>query len=302
MADDLQRVFLWGVPRSMSTALLKCLSFADGIQILNQPYAVAHYIGPKAERPEPNPNDALLTNVVAVYERVRKESDMSEVEGIDYRLMSKEWIRDHLLEAPYPGKKVFLCREQAQYLHGRYDLLPKGFKYSFLIRHPYKVFRSLKKFLTQIYGDFPDMRALPPLAFPPGACFKELFDLVEYVRENVDPHPTILDADDLLHDPEGILSAYCTRMGIPYSSKLLTWEAGDKITSRWVKIKGVGVANKAQGFYRHAFESECFEKPTPVPDPASLQEDVRACAEMSMGYYESLHHERIKASADTEEP
>ncbi|XP_022094790.1 branched-chain-amino-acid aminotransferase-like protein 1 [Acanthaster planci] len=280
----------------MSTALLKCLSYVDGVQIVNQPYASAFCGGPQAVRPEPNPDDKLLTKIVAEWDKIKQESETAEVEGIMPSVMTMEWIRDNLLQASYPDKKVLLCRDQAHYLKGRYDMLPQGFKYSFLIRHPYKVFRSWKKLLTDIWGDFPDMRSLPSLAFPPGVGFKELFELVQYVKENFDPHPTILDADDLLQDPAGILSTYCAKMGIPYSSKLLSWKSGHEITSTWLMSKVVSVANKGQGFYKRAFESDRFEKPTPVPDLASLPADARACAEMSMEYYESLHHERIIAS------
>ncbi|XP_022094776.1 uncharacterized protein LOC110981482 [Acanthaster planci] len=298
MADDIQRVFLWGISRSMSTALLKCLSYAEGIQIINQPYASAFYTGPQAERPELNQNDKLLNKIVATYDKLSEDSEKAKVRGLAPSLMSLERIRDDLLQAQYSDKKVLLCRDQAHYLKGRYDMLPRGFKYSFLIRHPYKVARSLKKLLLGIFGDFPNMRELPLLAFPPGCGFKDLFDLVEYVRENIDPHPTILDTDDLLQDPARILSTYCSRMGIPYSSKMLSWETGNEITKTWIMCKEIVLCNESQEFYKRAFESERFGKPTPIPDPASLPEDVRACAEESMKYYESLYRERITASVE----
>ncbi|XP_022094777.1 uncharacterized protein LOC110981483 [Acanthaster planci] len=296
MTDELQRVFLWGVSRSMSTAVLKCLSYVDGIQIVNQPYATAFYHGSHATRPEPDPNDKLLNKVLALREKIAEKGEKAEGEGIAPSFLSLQGIRDEILQAHYPDKKVLLCRDQAHYLNGQYDLLPCGFKYSFLIRHPYKVFRSWKKHLTAVVGDSPDMRALPSLIFPPGRGFKELFELVQYVKENIDPHPAILDADDLLEDPAGLLSTYCARMGIPYASKLLFWDPGDEITNTWIMSKSVSVSNGSFGFYKHAFESEKFDKPTPVPDPASLPADVRACAEMSMMYYENLHRERIVAS------
>ncbi|XP_022094791.1 branched-chain-amino-acid aminotransferase-like protein 2 [Acanthaster planci] len=284
----------------MSTAVLKCLSYVDGIQIVNQPYATAFYYGPQAIRPEPDPNDIFLTKVLALRERIAEEGEKAELGGLAPSSMSFKGIRDEILQASYPDKKFLLCRDQAQYLDGRYDLLPRGFKYSFLIRHPYKVFRSWKKHLTVIMGDFPDMRALPSLIFPPGRGFKELFELVQHVKENIDPHPAILDADDLLQDPAGILSTYCARMGMPYSSKLLYWEPGDEITNTWIMCKVLSVSNGLLDFYKHAFESKRFDKPGPVPDPASLAEDVRACAEESMKYYESLYRERIVASPQSE--
>ena len=296
MADDLHRVFLWGVSRSMSTAVLKCLSYIDRIQIINQPYASAFYVGPQAERPRFNPNDYFVKEIVETYDKLIQEGEMAEVSGLAPSSMTLERIRDDLLQASYPDKKILLCRDQAHYLRGRHDMLPRGFKYSFLIRHPYKVASSFKKLLLGEFGDFPDMRALPLLAFPPGCGFKDLFDLIQYVKENIDPRPTILDADDLLQDPVGILSTYCARMGIPYSSKLLSWEAGAEITNTWIECKTVSLANTSQEYYKGALESQRFGKPTPIPDPASLPEDVRACAEMSMKFYESLHRERITAS------
>ena len=296
MADELQRVFLWGVSRSMSTALLKCLSYVDGIQIVNQPYATAHFNGSDRVRPAPDPDDKLLNKFLAQSDEFTEEAERAPGNWLPPSSMSLQKIRDDLLESSYPDKKVLFCRDQAPYLDGRYDMLPRGFKYSFLIRHPHKVFRSWRKYLTAIVGEFSDMRTLPPIVFPQGRGFKELFELVQYVKENIDPHPIILDADDLLQDPAGILSTYCARMGMPYSSKLLSWEAGAEITNTWIECKTVSLANTSQEYYKGALESQRFGKPTPIPDPASLPEDVRACAEISMEYYQYLYSERITAS------
>lgn len=35
---------------------------------------------------------------------------------------------------------------------------------------------------------------------------------------------TVIDADDLLDNPEGIISAYCKEVGIEYSPKMLIWD------------------------------------------------------------------------------
>ncbi|XP_038071576.1 branched-chain-amino-acid aminotransferase-like protein 2 [Patiria miniata] len=294
MADGLRRACLWSMPRSVSTAMVKCLSYVDGIQVVNQLYAVGHYMGVTGELPEPDPNNSTVCQILDTIRRFDVEKDKAS--GIDYTMLSYQWIRDEVLEASYPDKKLLLCRDQAQYLNGRYDMLPRGFKHSFLIRHPIRVFRSYKTFLANMWGcEIPDMRALPPIAFPSGCGFKELYDLAEYVRENIDPSPVILDADDLLQDPAGILSTYCSRMGIPYSDNLLSWQAdGDDITKTWIMGNIVQASNRRNGFYKRAFESVGFEEPSLLPDLASLPDDVQACVEYSMDYYERLHRERIK--------
>ncbi|XP_038066880.1 branched-chain-amino-acid aminotransferase-like protein 1 [Patiria miniata] len=297
MADEPNRVFLWSIPRSVSTAIVKCLSYVDGIQIVNHLYASGHYMGVNGELPEPDPSNPTVCQILDVTRRLIDEVQRDKASGIDYTLLSYQWIRDEVLEASYPNKKLLLCRDQAQYLHGRYDMLPRGFKYSFLIRHPIRVFRSYKTYLANMWGcEFPDMRTLPPIAFPPGCGYKELFDLFEYVGKNIDPSPVILDADDLLQDPAGILSTYCSKMGIPYSDKLLSWQAdGDNITKTWIMSNSIGASNRMQGYYyKRAFESVGFVKTSPLPDLASLPDDVQACVEYSLDYYERLHRERIK--------
>ncbi|XP_022105946.1 branched-chain-amino-acid aminotransferase-like protein 2 [Acanthaster planci] len=292
MADELNRVFLWGIPRSLTTVFIKCLSYVDGIQIATQLYADAFYFGPDAKRPVTTPHHPMGPKLNALLDGIYKSKVAAS--GVDPSLMSLESIR-RILEAPYPGKKVFLCKDQAQYLDGRYDMLPKGFKYSFIIRHPNKVFPSYKKHVlgAQIADD---MRTWPPIVLPPGRCYKELCDLVEYVRENIEPSPVILDADDLLQDPAGILSTYCSKMGIPYSSKLLSWKPGRDITSTWVGTKICMSVDEKDPAYRNVFESEGFIRPSPIPDLDSLPDDVQACVRYSIGYYEDLHRQRIVAS------
>ncbi|XP_038066934.1 branched-chain-amino-acid aminotransferase-like protein 2 [Patiria miniata] len=295
MADELNRVFLWGLPRSMSTAFLKCMSNVDGVQIATQLYADAHYYGPDAKLPIGGPQDPMGSKMKELLETNYKKSQMS-ISGSDPSVMSLESIRG-ILEAPYPGKKVLFCKDQAQFLDGRYDMLPRGFKYSFLIRHPNRVLLSYRKYLLGYWGDFTDMRSLPPILSPPGCGYKELYDLFEHVRENIDPSPVILDADDLLQDPAGILSTYCSKMGVPYSDKLLSWEAGEDVLEQWIGTK-ICMVNTHAHAYKRVFASEGFGAPAPVPGLDSLPDDVQACAQFSMQYYEHLHHRRIVVNSD----
>ena len=42
--------------------------------------------------------------------------------------------------------------------------------------------------------------------------------------------PLVIDADDLIANPCRILRGYCERVGLPYSTSMLTWDAGAKQT------------------------------------------------------------------------
>lgn len=52
---------------------------------------------------------------------------------------------------------------------------------------------------------------------------------------------TVVDADDLLDNPEGIIKAYCKEVGIEYNSSMLNWdteEAHQKAKDAFEKWKG----------------------------------------------------------------
>ena len=40
--EDQVCVFLWALPRSVSTAMTKCMSFVEGVQIWHEPYLTSH--------------------------------------------------------------------------------------------------------------------------------------------------------------------------------------------------------------------------------------------------------------------
>ncbi|XP_022084378.1 branched-chain-amino-acid aminotransferase-like protein 2 [Acanthaster planci] len=296
MSDNMNRVFLWCVPRTVSTAFLKCISFVEGLQVVNEPYQCAFHAGPEGKRSKLNLSDPVDKRTAEVLDNVSVDE---EVRGFDDKICTYGWIRDELLEASHPDKKILFCKDMAFYIDAKYHMLPKGFRHSFLIRHPAKVFPSWRKMLLKTLGEpcakyMDNLQELPEYLFPPGCGFKEQCDLLEYVERHLDKEPIILDADDLLADPPGILSAYCHKMGIPYSPDLLSWEAGGAIADTWITSKVIAFANKLGGFYDDALQSVGFWSPEPPPVIQSLPVDVQACVEASMEYYEKLHSRRIK--------
>ncbi|XP_022104346.1 branched-chain-amino-acid aminotransferase-like protein 2 [Acanthaster planci] len=251
MADSMSRMFLWCVPRTCSTVLLKCLSFVQGLQVVNQPYYCAYFIGPEGKKSDwPDMNDPVDKRLFETYYHASSNDDR----GFDEKNCTYGWIRDQILEASYRDKTILLCKDMAHYLNSRYNELPGDFKYSFLIRHPVKVHLSWKKYLEKLLPSLTnDIQSLPEYIFPAGRGFKELYELVMYVEKHLGQDPVIIDSDDLLADPEGILSAYCREMGIPYSRELLSWDSSDSVTKTWITPKILMNANKVAGFFDKAF-------------------------------------------------
>ena len=300
MSDNLNRVFLWCVPRTVSTALTKCLSFVEGLQVVNEPYESAFRSGPESKTI--NLDNPLIKRMGELIDHDTPCDE--EIRGFDESVCTYSFIRDDLLEASDKEIKIIFCKDMAYYLDANYHMLPKGFKYSFLIRHPAKVVLSCKQLIQKVFGEsytpeMVDLRKVPDCIFPVGCGFKELYDLVEYVEKNLDQEAVIIDSDDLLSDPPGILSAYCLKMGIPYKPELLSWEAGGAVSEKWIVSKAMVIANRSIGYFDKAFQSTGFQSLEPTPAIQSLPADVQACVRASMGYYEKLHEKRIKCSSNS---
>ena len=186
----------------------------------------------------------------------------------------------------------------------RLEFLPKGYRHLFLIRHPLKVFPSWKKsfsgFAPNLSPNELFLENLPVNLFPTGYGYKENAELADYVKEKLHQEPIIIDADDLLRDPKGILSAVFKEIGLPFDEKILHWEAGDAVTQQWTMPREFLEANRFAGLYKDALDSSCFLKPKPLPDRSSISPDLLRLIDASMPYYERLYKERLSAWDDSD--
>ena len=118
----------------------------------------------------------------------------------------------------------------------------RKFHFTFLIRHPRSsvpsYFRCTVPPLDEVTGFYEYM--------PSEAGYYELRRIFDYLRSigHVGPHISgqenkvaatngqsncidvcVVDADDLLDNPSGIIEAYCKSVGLQYDSKMLDWSA-----------------------------------------------------------------------------
>ena len=213
----------------------------------------------------------------------------------DDTLCTYSWVKQ-TLEAEYPGKSCVICHDQAFCLEKRYQDLPSGYRHTFLIRHPHKLFPSWKKgnlslrpsFKHRPFGDYPTL--------PSRYGYGELHDLFEYVQASgAEAQPIIIDVDDLQRNPEGILRQYCHLLGIPYNDQLLYWDSGSTVTKSWIISKATYELNiRNVGFYKEALKSCQFHPPTAIPSREALDADLLPLIDASMPYYMKLHSLRIK--------
>ena len=134
----------------------------------------------------------------------------------------------------------------------------------FLIRDPREVISS--------YIKKREDPALEDLGFVQQA---EIFDLV---RECTTAVPPVVDARDVLQNPEGTLRLLCEAIGVELSKSMLSWPSGLRDTDGiWSKYWYGEVANTT------SFQSY---RPTPSEVPARLREIYQQCYECYQRLYE----------------
>ncbi|WP_433338055.1 sulfotransferase family protein [Spirillospora sp. CA-294931] len=116
------------------------------------------------------------------------------------------------------------------------DFLARHAAHAFLIRHPRETIASC--------------HALNPSIRYDQIGFEALHELFALVRSHTGETPVVIDAEDLMADPEGVVRAYCARMRIPFHADALAWRPGVRkewlLTRKWHQdvsaSSGFGVA------------------------------------------------------------
>lgn len=239
------RLAMWSGPRNLSTALMRSFGNRRDTVVVDEPF-YAHY---------------LLTT--GLNHPGRDEVIASQ--PTDWREVATA------LHAPLPdGKTVHYQKHMAHHLlpvMGR-DWL-EGLTHVFLIRDPGDMLRSLDQKLETVRLDD---TGLPQQV--------EIFDRMHAESGTI---PTVVDADDLLADPPGVLAALCARLGIEFDPAMLNWPAGLRDTDGvWAKYWYESVA-RSTGF------AHWERKRTPLPPAlAVLEEQARTL-------HARLHSHRLRA-------
>lgn len=78
------------------------------------------------------------------------------------------------------------------------------------------IIRELRYVLASLYTMWPDFTFEE-------AGYEKLYRLFEYTLKE-GQEPVVVDASDLSENPEGIVAAYCEKLGIPHKPEILSWE------------------------------------------------------------------------------
>jgi hypothetical protein len=237
------RIAMWSGPRNISTALMRAWENREDSSVIDEPF-YAHYLKITG-LPHPGAEEVIANH----------ESDPDKVIA---------WLTRSL-----PLGKTILYQK-----HMAHHLLPTIETHwlahminCFLIRDPREMLISLAKAI-------PNPR-IEDTGLP------QQVDL--FLRENgrTDAVPIVLDARDVLLNPEGMLRQWCERIGVSFSERMLHWPAGPRDSD--------GVWGKH--WYDAVWRSTGFEpyRPKAEPLPGHLRPLLDAC----MKHYDLLHAHRI---------
>lgn len=148
-----------------------------------------------------------------------------------------------------------------------------GATHTFLIRDPRETIPSYLK--------------IQPKAHIESIGFESLHEVYTAVAERAGQQPVVVDAADLMRDPEGTVKAYCAAVGIPFIPEALSWQPAQRSEWQPSRLWHETVAVSAGLGAMPPGNPESSESAT-VPDAVAAPYLRR-----HLPYYEALHARRL---------
>jgi Sulfotransferase domain len=238
------RIAMWSGPRNISTAMMRAWSNRADTFVIDEPF-YAYYLSATGKE-HPGAEEVIASGET------------------DWRRVIAQ------LTGPISNsKQIFFQKQMAHHL------LPEvsrewlsAVTNCFLIRDPREVIAS--------YVKKREDPALPDLGFMQQS---EIFD---FVRIRMNSIPPILDAKDVLKNPERMLRLLCEAVGVDFSESMLSWPRGLR------KTDGIW----ARHWYGEVVKTTSFQpyRPSDAKVPAHLREIHDRCCEC----YGRLHRYRLR--------
>lgn len=138
----------------------------------------------------------------------------------------------------------------------------KEYKNVFLIRDPKQLIASFAQVIEQ-----PTMQDIG---------LKLEAEILDYVIENTEGKPIVLDSNNILADPKTGLKKLCDRLGVPFETSMLSWKQGAiPEDGTWAKY-----------WYKNVHNSTGFMKQKTSDRP--LPNHCETLYENALPYYEKL--------------
>jgi Sulfotransferase domain len=239
------RIAMWSGPRNISTAMMRSWGNRSDTIVIDEPF-YAYYLDRTGKS---HPGAAKII--------ANGETDWRK-------------IADRLTKAPIPSDKSIFFQKQMTH-----HLLPdigrewiSELRNCFLIRDPREVILSyIKK---------------NPDPAPEDLGFVQQCEIFDLVQQRTGSVPPVIDAKDILQNPERLLRILCHALGVEFDSAMLSWAPGLRETD------GIW----AEYWYDEVAKSTSFQpyKQREGIIPDHLRETCERCREC----YERLYEYRLQ--------
>jgi hypothetical protein len=219
---------MWSGPRNISTAMMRAWGSRADTVVVDEPFYAAYLLATGLPHPM---RDAVIAAQPTDWEAIARDCATRGGAAIVYQ----KHMCQHMIEAAPRGW-------MAQVRH------------AFLIRPPAEVAASFSDKWEGIRAE--------------DLGFARQAELHAHVCDMTGTAPPVVEARDVLLDPEGMLRALCAALGVAFDAAMLSWAAGPRPTDGIWAAHWYGAVNRSTG----------FAPPRPArPVPEALRAIVEAC-------------------------
>lgn len=236
------RIAMWSGPRNLSTAMMRSFGSRPDTFVSDEPFYGCFLKTSGADHP------------------MREE--VTAAMDCDWRRVMETLSGD----AP-GGSPIWYQKHMWHHMVGPIGYEDfAGFTHAFLIRRPERMIASyLRKRESARFEDF---------------GLERQAEFFQREAERVGRAPPVIDADDVLNDPAGILSSLCEALGIRWDPAMLSWAEGRRTTDGPWAPHWYGAVERSTGF-------------APPEEPVKLPAEAERLAEHCRPYYERLAGYRL---------
>jgi Sulfotransferase domain len=245
------RVAMWSGPRNISTAMMRAFGNRQDTAVIDEPFYGAFLARTGTDHP-------MREDVLAAC-------------PTDPRSIAQGLL------GPVPGgRPIFYQKHMCHHMVQGIELGWMGAcRNAFLIRSP-----------EQVLASYAARRGAVTLA---DIGFVQQAILFDREADRLGASPPVIEADDVLADPRGVLGRLCERLGIPFLEAMLHWPAGPRATDGvWAPV-----------WYGTVERSTGFAAPRPAATIEDLEHSLRPIALAARPHYERLAKFKIAGSGTT---
>jgi len=237
-------ICMWSGPRNLSTAMMRAFENRADTHVWDEPFFAPWLLATGKDHP-------------------------GRVESLDAHETDPAKVADQCLQAPPGGVAYYFQKHMPHHMEADFPLdWTRDCRHFFLIRKPDAVIASYAKGRAKFDRD--DIGFWPQIR------------LYEYLT-NAGHEIPIVDSDDILANPKGVLSKLCAALGMAFDENMLSWPAGPRDTDgAW-----------APWWYKSVEASTGFAPPKNAA-PIVPQKYLSLVSECQAAY-EQLYEKRLQA-------